>query len=100
MRFDTPVYFQSTKQGEYNPHTGNYGPDTISETKKYSNVTDTGTETMSIVYGSIKQGSKVIRLQNHYTSPFDRIRINGKVYRVDYEKKLKVKHIFVVSEVQ
>lgn len=100
MRFDTPIYFQSVKPGEYNPDTGNYEADTITEAKKYANITDTGTETMSIVYGTIKQGSRVVRLQNHYKAPFDRIRIGNKVYRVDYEKKLRVKHVFVVSEVQ
>lgn len=100
MRFDTPIYFERIQQGEYDASTGNYGEDTRTEEKRLAAVTDTGTETMTLVYGSLKQGSKTIRLQNHYAQPFDSIRIGDKQYRVDRERKLRVKHIFVVSEVQ
>ena len=55
---------------------------------------------MNLIYGAFKQGVKTIRLQNHYNEPFDRIRIGDAVYRVDFERKLRTKHVFVVSEVQ
>nr|DAE07512.1 MAG TPA: hypothetical protein [Siphoviridae sp. ct0zh2]DAZ22451.1 MAG TPA: hypothetical protein [Caudoviricetes sp.] len=55
---------------------------------------------MNLVYGSIKQGSKTVRLQTQYRKPFDRIRIGEILYRVDFERKLRTKHVFVVSEVQ
>lgn len=100
MRFDTPIYFVSIQAGEYDASTGNYGEDTATEEVRYGAVTDTGTETMTIVYGALKQGSKTVRLQSHYTKPFDSIRIGEKHYRVDRERKLRTKHIFVVSEVQ
>lgn len=86
--------------GEYDEPTGDYGEDTISEEKRHASVTDTGTETMNLVYGSIKQGSKTVRLQTHYKELFDRIRIGNALYRVDLERKLRTKHVFVVSEVQ
>ena len=66
----------------------------------YADVTDTGTDTMNIIYGQIRQGSKVIRLQSHYAKTFNRIRIGDKQYRVDFERKLRAKHVFIVSEVQ
>jgi hypothetical protein len=100
MRFDTPIYFQTVKKGEYDPETGNYAEDTVTEDKVFASVTDSRAETLNLVYGSIKQGSKTVRLQNHYSKPFDRIRIGEKLYRVDFSRKLKLKHIFVVSEVQ
>ena len=100
MRFDTPIYFRTVKPGEYDASTGNYGEDTITEEKRLASVTDSTTETMNLVYGGIKQGSKTVRLQNHYNEPFDQIKIGDKVYRVDKERKLRVKHTFVVSEVQ
>ena len=31
MRYDTPIYFQKLTPGEYDPTTGNYGEDMISE---------------------------------------------------------------------
>lgn len=88
-----------TTPGEYDESTGDYGDDTISEEKRHASVTDTGTETMNLVYGSIKQGSKTVRLQTHYKKSFDRIRIGDALYRVDFERKLRTKHVFVVSEV-
>lgn len=99
MRYDTPVYFQRVTSGEYDPETGNYGEDAVSETQKYASVMDTGTEMLKIVYGNIRQGSLTVQLQNHYKKPFDRIRVGDKAYCVDYTRKLRTKHIFVVSEV-
>lgn len=99
MRFDTPVYFQ-TIESTYDPATGNYGEDTITEVKKNASVSDTGDEVLRLIYGELKQDSLVIRLQNHYTAPFDRIRIGNKKYAVDKARRLRVKHVFIVSEVQ
>lgn len=100
MRCDTEVFLQSVMTGEYNEYTGDYGDDIIYEEKRHASVTDTGTDTMNLVYGAIKQGSKTVRLQMHYKKTFDRIRIGNALYRVDFERKLRTKHVFVVSEVQ
>ncbi len=100
MRFDTPIYFERIQPGKYDASTGNYGEDIKAEEMRLAAVTDTGTEAMTLVYGSLKQGSKTIRLQNHYTQPFDSIRIGEKHYRVDKKRNLRVKQTFIVSEVQ
>lgn len=99
MRFDTLIYFERIRQGEYDASTGNYGED-IEKDLQYAAVSGSTTETMTVVYGAMKQGSLTVRLQNHYTKPFDQIRIGEKAYRVDRERKLRLKHTFVVSEVQ
>lgn len=99
MRYDTPVFFQLIRQGMYDPKTGDYADSDPVETKVYADVTDTGAETKQIIYGDIKRNSKVIRLQQYYTKTFNRIRIGEKQYAVDYERKLRVKQVFVVSEV-
>lgn len=99
MRYDTLVYFQKNVSGEYNPDTGNYEDDTIKEAPKRASVMNTGTEMIELVYGSIRQGSLTIQLQNHYTEPFSRVRIGDKIYKVDHARKLRTKHVFVVSEV-
>ena len=97
MRYDTPIFFQRIEQGEYNASTGDYAESKIAEVKQYASVTDTGTNTLKLVYGTIKQGSLTIRLQRAYNAPFNKIRVGGKVYRVDFSRKAKN---FVVSEVQ
>jgi hypothetical protein len=99
MRFDTPIYFQRIKS-EYDAKTGNYEDSVLSEVKRLASVTSTGVQTLNIVYGGIKQGSLTIRLQNHYSEPFDRIRIGEKYYRVDMARPLRMKHTLIVSEVQ
>ena len=98
MRFDKPIYFQNVTS-EYDAKTGNY-TENIVETMKRASVTDSGVETMHLVYGSIHQGSKTIRLQNHYHAPFDSIRIGSKRYNVDFSREFEIKQVFVVSEVQ
>ena len=100
MRFDTPVYFQTVKPGAYNAETGNHEEPTITEELRYASVTNTGTETLNIVYGELKQNSLTVRLQNCFEKPFDRIRIGDKVYRVDRARPLRLKYTLIVSEVQ
>lgn len=100
MRYDTPIYFQSVKQGEYDINTGNYGDETIEEVKKYASVQDTSIQTLNIVYGDIRQESKIISLQTPYYKPFDRIRIDDKIYKVDSVNMHLTKQSFIVSEVQ
>lgn len=97
MRYDEPIFFQRVIAGPYDATTGNYGEDTVAEVRKYASVTDSGVETLKLVYGTLQQGSKTIRLQRAYTEAFDKIRIGGKIYKVDFSRFDKV---FVVSEVQ
>ena len=100
MRYDTPIYFQTVEKGNYDPDTGNYAAETVTEDKIFASVTDSRAETLNLVYGELKQGCFTIRLQNIYIKPFSYIRIGEKRYRVDFTRKLRLKHIFVVSEVQ
>lgn len=100
MRYDIPVYFQVIKSGEYVPSTGDYGDDTVEETLRYASVMDTGTDLLQLVYDGPKQGSLTVQIQNHYSAPFDRIRVGEKSYSVDFSRKLRTKHTFVISEVQ
>ncbi len=100
MRYDTPVYFQKVVSGNYEAATGNYGEDAVVEEKRYADVTDARTDTLNLVYGEVKQGARVVRLQRQYRGRFDRIRIGDKVYRVDFSRNFRVKQVFVVSEVQ
>lgn len=99
MRFDTPVYFQKRTRGEYDPKTGNYADDHIEETCVYASVYDTGASSMRLVYGEIRKGSVTIALQNHFDNAFQYIRIGEKLYTVDMERKHRIKHTFIVSEV-
>lgn len=100
MRYDTKIYFQRITSGEYNADSGDYAPDTVTEDMRYAAVTDTGIDTVKLVYGAIRQGSYTVRIQSQYNKPFDYIRIGNKRYRVDMTRKHRIKQSFIVSEVQ
>ena len=97
MRYDKPIYFQTRKKGAYNATTGNYDPDNWDEVKRYASITETGTDTLHLLYGSIKQRALTIRLQRPYAAAFDRIRIGEKFYNVDRSRLYS--RVFVISEV-
>jgi hypothetical protein len=99
MRFDTPVYFQRI-ESKYDATTGNYEAGIPSEVMRYAAITNTGDETLCLIYGELKQGCLTIRLQMAYTEPFDRIRIGEKFYKVDKVRQLRTKQTFIISEVQ
>lgn len=98
MRCDTPIYFQ-TLRTVYNKITGNYEEGEPVEVLRYADVTDTSAQTQQFVYGSVKQGSYTLRLNYYHNQPFDCIRIGNKRYKVDSQRMLQHKQIFVVSEV-
>ena len=98
MRYDKAIFFQRITSGEYNASSGDYGPDEISEVKRYADVTNAGAETLNLIYGEIRLGCLTVRLQSHYNEPFDRIRIGSKFYRADFSRKLRKGHVFVVRE--
>lgn len=100
MRCDTPVYFQLTGPGRYDKSTGDYVEGAVVETMRMASVTSAGVNTLNIVYGKIRQGSLLVRLNTPYDRPFDHIRIGEKLYQVDFSRRLRTKKSFIVSEVQ
>lgn len=99
MRYDKEVYFQKIICGEYDPDKGEAPKDIVEEEKRDANVTSAGIKTMMHVYGEIRKGSCVVRLQNKYEEPFDRIRIGNMLYKVDSELPLRTKQAFLISDV-
>lgn len=99
MRYDTTVYFQRTGSRIYNPETGDYERGSPVETPRLASVMDTQTQTLDLVYGEIRQGSKTIHVQNRYNGPFERVRIGEKLYRIDFRREFGAKQSFVLSEV-
>ena len=97
MRYDKPIFFQCKTPGVLDLETHNYSEDIITEVMRYADITETGTNTLQLVYGTVKQQSLTIRLQRPYTKAFDNIRIGSKTYRADFSRGNKV---FVISEVQ
>ena len=100
MRYDTPVYFVVDKGDTYNPETGDYDEGRDVKTLRMASVMDTSAKMLNLVYGQLREGSLTVQLQNHYEKPFDRIEVGGTAYKVDYQRKLRNKQTYIVSEVQ
>lgn len=96
MRYDTPIYFQNPRTPIYDALSGNYVELAPEEEKCFANVTDSGVDTLNLVYGGLKQGSLTIRLQRPYKKPFNTIRVGTQQYRVDFSRN---RQAFIVSEV-
>lgn len=99
MRYDTPIYFQRIYEGQYDPETGDYGAPQVEETCRHASVMDTGTQTMMLVFGEIRQDSKTVHLQTPFTGTFDAIRIGDVSYQVAMRRTLRHKETFVLREI-
>ena len=100
MRYGTAVYFVKELPGAYDPQTGDYDDSGTREEYRLANVTDASEERMQLVYGKIKQGALILRIQGDDPAPFDYIRIGTKHYKVDRTRKLALGRSYTVSEVQ
>lgn len=98
MRFDTKAFFIKENERTYDEKTGNYNDGEIVKDLVYCSKSPTEEKKMMIVYGKLNENSLTIVLQNHYTKDFDCIEIDNKKYTVDSSKKLRNKHIFVISQ--
>jgi uncharacterized protein (DUF169 family) len=99
MRYDKRIELVTLTPGGYDATTGNYNEDTETAVPVFASVLPTKTDTLNLVYGSLKQDSLTCHVQNHVKQPFSYMRIDGALYRVDYSKKLQTKETFVVSKV-
>ncbi|UNT92609.1 MULTISPECIES: hypothetical protein [Allobaculum] len=100
MRYDTKIELVRSDPGHFNPDTCNYEDRAETKTALYASVMDTRAEMLKLVYGSLKQGSLTIHIQNHTDIVFDQIEVRGRRYKVDFRRRLRTKESFIVSEVQ
>lgn len=97
MRYDKEIYFKSITT-KYNYETGNHDLVQEKKDKRYANITNQNQAQMVLIYGSIKANTLTIRLQNHYTKPFDCVEIDGEDYQVDAQRILQHNHVLQVSK--
>lgn len=100
MRYDKLIYFVKLGKSIYNDKTGNYLREQPTKTPCMVSIMDTREERKQLIYGTLKQKSYTIYCLNHYNEIYDYIEIDGRRYKVDYSRKFRREHSFVVSEVQ
>lgn len=110
MRCDTKVYFvtdgEKTLVDDHNAENyGDYETGSSTEVGRMADVTDTQTKTQQIVYGSLREGSRTVRLNEQYHESFDHIRIvdrdtgRSALYDVDAKRILRRRSTFICHEV-
>ena len=100
MRYDKQVTFVKEGSEVYNPNTGDYIASEPTMVDKWSDVTDVGEDRLIMLYGSIKQKAKVIRLNSVYKEPFDYVLIDTVKYIVTSNKHFRHESVFYVGEGQ
>lgn len=96
MRMTAKVYFVKDGDSVYDPTIGDYITTPSTRDLQWAHVNDTGEERMGLLYGSIKQSAKTIRLNRDYSKPFDSIEIDGIMYKDILNRKVKNKRTFNV----
>lgn len=101
MRYLEEITFVTEKNSYYDPELGEYVPGEIVRLGTSANVTDLGTDRSAEVFGDIKQGAKVIRLQPLFDIPdiWGYIEIDGKPYELTTDRQPIGRHTLIVQEV-
>lgn len=101
MRYDTEILFIKDGAGShYDPDLGEWIDDEPIVTATTANVTDLGTDRSVVLFGSIKQGAKVIRTQPLFLIPeWDTIEIAGRSYQLTTARQPLDRNSLIVEEV-
>lgn len=98
MRFDKKVEFVDITR-VYDASTGDYTDSVVVKHTVMADVTDASTKAMQIAYGELRQGAKVIRLQNPIIDIPEKVRYNSKYWRIDAILTPSNRQAYVVSEI-
>lgn len=99
MRFMNEVTFVELGKEFYDTDTSEYVRSDDVKAIANVNVTDLGAERSVVLFGDIKQGSKVIRVMPHYQIPkFDYIEFDGKNWQLVKDTKPQYRNSLIVEE--
>lgn len=101
MRYaDEIIFVKSGAGSHYDPDLGEWVEDEPTKTITSANVTDLGTNRSVTLFGSIKQGAKVVMTQPLFVLPkWDTIDINEKSYQLTTERVPLERNTLIVEEV-
>lgn len=101
MRYDKSIVFvKESSESYYDTEIGEWVEVDLESTPADVNVTDLGTDRSITLFGSIKQGAKVIRTQPLFSVPkWDHIEYGGKKYQLTTERTPSERHSLIVEEV-
>ena len=95
MRYDKKVALIRNGSEEFNEETGDWDVTEATETDVWANVSDTGEQRQSLIYGGVKQGALTVRMQGQ-PPIFTFMRIDGAEYEVTMTKRFRRQTVFQV----
>lgn len=101
MRYADEIIFVKRGEGShYDPNLGEWVEDEPTRTLTSANVTDLGTNRSVTIFGSIKEGAKVIRTQPLFAIPkFDYLEFEDKTWEVITSRVPALRNSLIVQEV-
>ncbi|EHG8746810.1 hypothetical protein J6E82_002026 [Enterococcus faecium] len=101
MRFtDEIIFVKRSSDSKYDPDLGEWVEGKPERTRTEANVTDIGTDRSVTVFGSVKEGAKVIRTQPLFSIPeFDYIEFEGKTWQITTARNPSFRNSLIVQEV-
>lgn len=99
MRFMNEVTFVELGKEFYDADTSDYVRSDDVKTVANVNVTDLGIGRSVVLFGSVKEGRKVIRVMPHYEIPkFDYIEFDSKNWQLVKDTKPQYRNSLIVEE--
>lgn len=101
MRYNQSIVFvEESSNSHYDSELGEWVECEPKRIETAANVTDLGTDRSITIFGTIKQGAKVIRTQPLFSVPkWDYIEYLGKTYQLVTERVPNHRHSLIVEEV-
>lgn len=100
MKFIDDIVFVKKTDAYYDPEPGKWVEGDPEKTETTANVTDLGTNRSVELFGELKKGAKVIRLQRLFNLPeWDHVLIDDQKYILTTDRQPLNQHTLIVEEV-
>lgn len=100
MRCDKKIYLCQNGEEKYNDLTGDYEISEPIKFLRYANINDMSDEKADMLLGKITEGALTIRLNSIFVDKVDYIEVDGVMYLIEQQRKLKNKQTFQVVRKQ
>ena len=100
MRYDREIAFVTEGARIYDEATGDYITTPAERIIRSAHISDMGLEQMNLLYGTVVEQAKVVRIQGAGPNDFDYIEIDGDSYSVTLMRRLRNETTYQVVKKQ
>ena len=100
MRYDKEISFVTEGSRTYDELTGDYSTMPAERIIRSAHISDMGLEQMNLLYGTVVERAKVVRIQGTGPVDFDYIEIGGDPYSTTLMRRLRHETTYQVRKMQ